>query len=247
VLPTPDDEAAGAAEQQPGWGFGDVAITLGLTLFLGTLAALLVRALVDGPWDSSTGRAWASLLLLVVPWLALAGWPILASVTRGNGPVRDFSLTLSWQQAGVGFVGGIMALVLGSFVAYVQESITGQKLSSAVGDLAQNTTSASAGALALLAACTAFGAPIVEELAFRGLTFGALVKMGQPVVSAWLWTTLMFAVFHFEVQRLAVLLVIGGFLGAVRAWTGSTAASMVTHMTVNVPGALFILSLGHSG
>ena len=154
---------------------------------------------------------------------------------------------LDWQQAGHRVACGIAALVLGTIVATIQESITGHQLSSAVGDLAQNTTSASAGALAVLAVCTAFGAPIVEELAFRGLTFGALRKMGLPVVWSVVLTTLMFALFHFELQRLAVLLVIGGLLGAVRAWTGSTAASMVTHMTVNVPGAIFILSLGHGG
>jgi membrane protease YdiL (CAAX protease family) len=247
VLPTPDPAPDQIPDRLPGWGFGDVAITLGLTLVLGTIVALVVRALVDGAWSSQTGRAWASLLLLVVPWLALAGWPIFASRTRGNGPVRDFGLTASWSQAAVGFVGGVLALLLGSFVAAVQEKITGHQISSAVGELAQNTTSASAAALAILALCTVLGAPVVEEIAFRGLTFGAFRKMGQPVVWSVVWTTLMFALFHFELQRVLVLLVIGGCLGWVRAQTGSTAASMVTHMTVNLPGAIAILALGHGG
>jgi membrane protease YdiL (CAAX protease family) len=247
VLPTPEDAPPGAPEQPPRWGFGDVAITLVATLFLGTAIALVVDALVAGPWSSPTGRAWASLLLLVVPWVSLAGWPLLASRTRGNGPRRDFGLTLDWRQAGVGFAGGVVALFVGTWVAVAQEHLTGQKLSSAVGDLAQNTTSASAGALAILALCTAFGAPVVEEIAFRGLTFGAFQKMGQPVVWSVAWTTLIFGLFHFELARLGVLLVIGACLGAVRAYTGSTAASMVTHMTVNLPGAVAILTLGHSG
>ncbi len=245
VLPTPDEPVGTVPQTLPRWGFGDVAITLGLTLVLGTAVVFGVDELTRGPWSSPTGRAWASLLLLVVPWIALAGWPILASRTRGNGPVRDFGLTLTWAQAGIGFGGGVAAILVASTVAALQEAITGQHLSSAVGDLASTDTSASAAALAVLAACTAFGAPVVEEIAFRGLTYGAFRKMGQPVLWSAVWTTGLFALFHFELQRLAILLVIGGFLALVRARTGSTLASMITHMTVNIPGAIYILGLAH--
>ncbi len=262
MLPTPEgapDPDPGSdlgadlgADGEPGgmrarWGLGDVAITLGLTIFIGTLVSLAVLALVDGPWDSPTGRAWASLLLLVLPWIGLAGWPLLTSYSRGAGPVHDFGLRLSWTDAGIGFAGGVAALILGSMVAWLQEQVTGHQITSAVGDLAQDTTSASAAALAILALCTAVGAPVVEELAFRGLMFGALRKRGLPVASSVALTTATFALFHFELQRLLVLLVIASFLGVVRAVTGSTAASMVTHMTVNLPGALAILALGHTG
>ena len=256
MLPTPEADPApdahpgadgGPGDVRARWGLGDVAITLGLTIFIGTLVSLAVLALVDGPWDSPTGRAWASLLLLVLPWIGLAGWPLLTSFTRGAGPVRDFGLHLSFPDAGIGFAGGVAALILGSLVAWLQEQVTGHRITSAVGDLAQNTTSASAAALAILALCTAFGAPVVEELAFRGLMFGALRKRGLPVASSVAFTTATFALFHFELQRLLVLLVIASFLGVVRAATGSTAASMVTHMTVNLPGALAILALGHTG
>ena len=252
MLSTPEGTPATGPGSEPsdgrsGWGLGDVAVTLALTILLGTVVALVVNALVHGPWDSPTGRAWASLLLLVVPWLGLAGWPVLTSRTRGNGPVIDFGLHLTWRQAGIGFAGGLAALLLGSTVAYVQEQITGHTLTSAVGDLAHDTTSASAAALWVLAACTALGAPIVEEIAFRGLMFGALLKKGLPVATSVAWTTATFALFHFELQRLAVLLVIAGFLGLVRAYTGSTAASVVTHMTVNLPGAIAILAIGHGG
>jgi membrane protease YdiL (CAAX protease family) len=253
VQPTtdgPPDPAA--AEAEPRWGFGDVAITLGAALALGLVAAVVVALLGDSPTagtggGSATGRAWASLLLLVIPWIALAGWPLRSALRRGRGPVRDFGLTLSWSQAAVGFAGGVVALLVASELAAVQEQLTGTKLSSAVGTLAQQTTSASPVALAILALCTAFGAPVVEEIAFRGLTFGAFRKMGQPALQAGVWTTLLFALFHFEPARIGILLVIGGCLAFVRARTGSTLASMVTHMTVNVPGAIYILSLHHGG
>ena len=242
--PTADDPPEAGLPQ---WGLGDVAITLVATLLLGTAVALVVRALEAGPWSSPTAQAWASLLLLMVPWITLAGWPVLASRARGFGPRRDFNLALDWRQAFLGFLGGVAALVLGTWVQDAQEALTGHALSSAVGDLAKNTTSASAPALAILALCTVVGAPLVEETAFRGLAFGAFRKAGVPVAWSVVWTTALFALFHFEPARLAVLLVVGGCLGVVRAYTGSTAASMVTHLTVNLPGAVAILSLGHFG
>jgi uncharacterized protein len=235
-----------APERAPSWGFGDVGICLGLTLVLGSCVAALVNALDDGPLHASPpAQAWASVALLVVPWLALAGWPVWVSKRRGNGPVRDFGLTLTWAKAATGVLGGVIALALASTVAAVQERVTGHSLSSAVGNLAENTTAYSTAALAVLAALTAFGAPVVEELAFRGLAFGALVKMGQPVAMAVFWSALIFGVFHFELQRILILVVIGACLGTVRAYTGSTAASMLAHMTVNIPGAIYLLGYVH--
>jgi uncharacterized protein len=255
VLPTPDEpaepldpaEPAGAAPEpkpEPRWGLGDVASTLGLTILIGTFAVAVADAVAPAGRPGA-GRAWASVLLLVVPWLALGGWPLLASFRKGNGPVRDYGLRLTWPQAGLGFLGGVAAIALGSIVAEVQQAITGVHLSAAVTDLAKSSTAASAAALAVLAACTAFGAPVVEELAFRGLTYGAVLKRGVPVAYSVAATTVVFALFHFEPERILVLLVIGACLGVVRAWTGSTAASMITHMTVNIPGALYILGLAH--
>jgi membrane protease YdiL (CAAX protease family) len=242
---TKDPGLASDGLPEPRWGLGDVVITLGLDLAFGFAAAYAVLALVDGPLDTPTGKAWSSIALLVVPWLGLAGWPLYVSRTRGNGPVRDFGLRLSWRAFGIGVAGGVTALVVASIVGEIEIKIRGHDFSAAVEDLAKQTTSASHGAIWVLALCTFIGAPIVEELAFRGLTYGALRKMGLPVVYSVLWTTVVFALFHFEFVRLPVLLVIGGCLGAVRAYTGSTSASMVSHMVVNLPGAIGILALAH--
>ena len=247
VLPTTEGpaEPAGPALPVPTWGLGDVALTLGLTIALGTLMVLAVDA-VAPPAHPGAGRAWGSVLLLVVPWIALAGWPIGASRRKGNGPRRDYGLTLTVPHAAIGVAGGVAGIGAGATVAAIQQGLTHSTISSAVGDIAASTTSASAAAIAVLALCTAFGAPVVEELAFRGLTYGALLKRGVPPGWSVVAVTVVFALFHFEPGRLLVLLTIGTSLALVRMLTGSTAASMVAHMTVNIPGAIFILTLrGH--
>ena len=93
------------------------------------------------------------------------------------------------------------------------------------------------------ALCTAFGAPVVEELAFRGLTYGSFLGIGQPRSWSAAWTTVLFALFHFEPVRILVLLVLGAGLTTVRVVTDSTGASMVAHMSINVWGAISLLSL----
>jgi uncharacterized protein len=242
------DPALGGGGPRPRWGFGDVAVALLAALFLGVLTALAVSPVlpVSGRTSSSAAAAWASLLVLVVPWLALAGWPVLAARRRGNGPVRDFGLRPTWRGVLIGFGCGLGGLLTGSVVYDIEVALRGGKqFTSSVGDLATQVTSASQAALLLLALCTAFGAPVVEELAFRGLTYGSFLKSGQPVVWSVTWTSVLFALYHFEPVRLPVLLAIGVFLGIARASTKSTAASMVAHMTVNLSGALAILHAGH--
>jgi uncharacterized protein len=230
---------AGGSERPARWGFGDVAVTLLGAVLLGNVLAVALFA--EKGHASATAQAWTAVGVLVGPWLFLGGWPLFATRVKGAGPVRDLALRISWRSAGIGVLGGALGLATASAVAQLQYLVTGQNLNARAADIAHQTVAASPAALFVFALATAVGAPVVEELAFRGLTFGSFLNRGVPVVWAVLWTTLLFAGFHFEPDRLLVLAVLGGWIGAVRAVTGSTTASMVAHMTVNLPGALLIL------
>lgn len=151
----------------PRWGFRDVAIALGGALVLGTgFAVVLVAA---GYRDfTPAGKAWATLALLVVPWILLGGWPLVASARKGLGAVRDFGLAVDGKAVLVGVAFGIAGLVNAATVASVQEAIMGHSFSARAADVAEDVAAGSHLALWIFALCTAFGAPIVEELAFRG-------------------------------------------------------------------------------
>jgi len=193
--------------------------------------------------DSATGRAWASVLLLVIPWLGLGGWPLLASRRRGRGPRLDFGLRLSGHDAALAVALGLTGLIAALLVALLVTLVRGVAMTSAVGDLALGTTSASRAALVTLAVLAVVGAPVVEELAFRGLLYGTLERAGVGAVGCVGWTSFAFALFHLEPARLPVLVVLGLVLGLVRWRTGSTAAAMVAHATINLPGAVSLLLL----
>ena len=216
------------------WGLWDVLITLGGALLLGVAAALLMGAL-------SAPLALQVLVGGMAPWLALAGWPLFITSVRGNGPRIDLSLSLSWRDAGSGLVGGVIAIIAALVVALATAAIFGE-FNSAAGDVGAEV--AALGSYWLLIAfglMIAVGAPIVEELAFRGLFFAALRKHGEGPVLSVVITAVAFALFHLEPARLGVLFTIGLVLGIVRLRTGSLGASMVAHGVVNAPAAVFLV------
>ena len=221
----------------PWWGLGDVLITLGLSAVIALVTSVfLVMSHLD-PTNS-----WGLLIATAMPWLGLGGWPIYAAWRKGNGFKLDFGFQATKAQLRLGVFGGLVAVTVGIVLAKFSESIFGD-INSAAGDLALNQ---SGWVLILFAAMIMFGAPFIEELAFRGLLFSALVKARINGLVATLISALVFALFHFEPSRLLILFAIGIVLGEIRRRTGSTLASVATHFMVNAPAtiAILITSLG---
>jgi membrane protease YdiL (CAAX protease family) len=111
-------------------------------------------------------------------------------------------------------------------------------LSSTAGDVGLNQSGI---VLVIFVLMAMFGAPIVEEIAFRGMLYGALAKARINEHLVVVITALVFALFHFEPKRFFILFAIGIILGEVRRRTGSTSAAIVAHVVNNTPAALFIL------
>jgi membrane protease YdiL (CAAX protease family) len=219
------------------WGLGDGFIALGAYLFLAvSFGTVLVS--VDG---SDTLQAWLTCLAVSLPWLGLAGWPLFVTRWRGRGPVEDLRLRARPRDVGYGVLAGAVAIAIALPVASLTQHLLGHDISSAAGDLFDDVSGANPVPLVLFALLAGIGAPAVEEIAFRGLIYGAFEKRGTPV---WLSVTsvaVLFALFHFEPERLPVLLVLGFALTWVRARTRSTGASIAAHMTVNFLPMLALL------
>jgi membrane protease YdiL (CAAX protease family) len=214
-------------------------VTLGLYLFFAVLGATLVLAVPDEP----TVQAWALTASVALPWIGLAGWPVRATRRKGLGAVSDLRLRGSTRQVVVGACAGFGALAAATVVATVVQRIQGSPLESTVGRLADDLRSASPWPVVVLALFAAIGAPVCEEVAFRGLLFGALEKRGWAPWASITGSAAAFALFHLEPARLPVLFVIGLVLGWVRWHTGSTRASIAAHMANNLPGAIALVAL----
>jgi membrane protease YdiL (CAAX protease family) len=176
------------------------------------------------------------------PWLGLAGWPLYAAWRKGNGVRLDFGMLATKQQIKLGLLGGLIAVTAGIALAKISERIFGP-INSAAGELALEQSGA---VLVVFSLLIVFGAPVVEELAFRGMLFSSLVKAKINGFVAVVISAAVFALFHFEPSRILILFAIGLVLGEIRRRTGSTLASVATHFMVNAPAtiAILITSLG---
>ena len=95
----------------------------------------------------------------------------------------------------------------------------------------------------LFALAVGFGAPIVEELCYRGLLMTSLLKRGMSRWLSVIVSAALFAAMHLEPVRFALLFAIGLILGWARVHRNNTTTSIVAHMTNNMPGAIGILFL----
>ena len=234
--PTTDTEALADGRQlrRPRWGLGDVIITLGLTVHL----ALVVGGLLEAVGASAGVTVIAGGL---AGWVGLAGWPMLTTKLRGNGPRIDLGLRLTWDELGWGVVTGIIALVLAAVLTLISTAIFGE-FDSAAGEVARSIVAESNRfALIGFGLMLVVGAPVAEELAFRGLLFAGLRKRGVRPALTVVITAVAFALFHFEPVRLGVLIAIGLVLGVARARSGSLGVSIVAHAVNNAPGAIFVM------
>ena len=176
----------------------------------------------------------------LAPWVMLAGWPIIATRLRGNGPFIDLGIRLTWRDVGIGVFGGVVSLAVAAALAGLSTLMFGD-FTSAAGDMAAELSdSAGRPVVVLFAFMLAFGAPVVEELAFRGLVFAGLRKHGfRPWITIAL-SALVFALFHFEPARILVVGGVGLVLGFLRWRTGSLGAGMVAHCVNNLPAAVLV-------
>ncbi len=219
------------------WGLGDVAIA-----FAAWFAASVLVAAIDSALPATaTGRGISVVLGIALPWVPLIGWPWWAARSRGAGPGADLGWQIKRSDIPIGLLGGFVSLGLGAAVGALTTRLFGG-FNSAAGTLAQ-TLHGQRFWLVLFAALVAFGAPLVEECAFRGLLFAALLKRGlSPRVTVVL-VALAFSCSHFEPIRIPLLFAVGLVLGYLRERTGRVGASVIAHSVNNALGAWSLLWL----
>lgn len=217
----------------PRWGLRDaigsllgfVLLTLGVSWGLTSLGVHPVTATLIGT---------------PVGWLSLAGWPLVASRRRGNGPRSDFALRFRVADVGYGLLGALVAFAASAVYVLVYLQVTGRIPTSAVG-LAAGHATADWQVLGL--AGLALAAAFVEELHFRGMWWSALRRRGLGPWATLLITSALFMLLHLEPQRAPLLFVAGLTAGYVRMVTDRLGSAIATHFVVNGVAALGLLSL----
>ncbi len=218
----------------PGWGLGEVALGILLAQFLGAVVGIAVSAAAG--WTTTEEiPMWGVALLQLPLW---AGWIVAVVVAgrKGNGVRRDFGFTARLSDvpigAGIGVLLQLVVLPLLYLPILQLLNQTSDDLSEPARKLADRADSPVSWILLLL--IVGVGAPVVEELFYRGLLMRSLVKKGLPGWLSVLLTAGIFAAMHLEPLQFVGLFVFGAVAGALALRTGRLGPAIAAHVGFNV-------------
>ena len=223
---SPDQDPA---PPEPRWGLGDAAA--------GLVAGFMISLFMGGLYVAATGEDEVSLGLTVVTligqWIGLLGVVVLASRRKGTGDLRqDFGLRVERRDLGIGVLAGVLCQLVLVPLLYLPFDLLGFDFD--VSEEARDVLDRASGpGLALLAVCIIIGAPIAEELFFRGLLLRAAERrLGPgPAVAV---SAVVFGLTHFQPLQLLGLVAFGVVLAAlVRRVSGRLGPALVAHMAFN--------------
>lgn len=245
TAPTPAEEPG--LPRQRRWGVTEAVIGFAVGLLLSTLTAAIAIA-ITGYKPSSSGPIPVGVTAANVAglWIGLVGAAVWTSRNRGTGSLaRDFGYRLgAWWDLPLGAAVGLgcqYGLIPLLYLPFIRAN---RNLSQQLQQPAQRDTSAAhtSAAVAVLVIFLVIGAPLVEELFFRGLLLRGLMSW-VPAPVAIVVSGLLFGLAHFEALQFAGLAVFGVVL-ALMAWKfGRLGPSIGAHMAFNAAAVVTLVHI----
>jgi membrane protease YdiL (CAAX protease family) len=209
---------------------------------LGQIVALVVYS-VGGYEELDDVPIWVLFVSQLLIWAIFLAGMVLASKREGTGQFRaDYQVRARAVDVLGVPIGVLTQLVLVPLVylpleALWEDVFTEERLTENAKDLVDR---ASGGSMVLLVLMVCVGAPLVEELVYRGLLQGSFAARVNHV-PAWLAASALFALVHFRPVEYPGLLVIGLVCGACALATGRLGMAIACHIGFNVTGLLLAL------
>ncbi len=260
TAPAPPTAPESAAT--PRWGLGDALVGWLLAETMAAFAAITVLSatgrlqplgqVVLDEVGAVTGRRlvatvtplWMVAVLQAFLWVGLLGAPLAAARWKGRGPVTDFGLRFRAVDVPLGLAMGVACqLILVPLVSIPWTWLLGRDISELeepARDLADKATDPLG--VILLVLIVVLGAPVVEELFFRGLLQRSAARRWSPGVAVAV-SSLVFGVTHFEVLQLPALIAFGVVLGMLAQRTGRLGPGIVAHLAFNAVTVVALLVL----
>jgi membrane protease YdiL (CAAX protease family) len=209
---------------------------------LGQVVALVVYS-AGGYDDVDEVPIWLLFVTQVVVWSIFIAAMVMVSRREGTGRFRnDYQVHARAVDLFGLPIGALTQLVLVPLVYLPLERLwedvfTDERLTETAKDLVDR---ASGGSMVLLVVMVCVGAPIVEELVYRGLLQGSFAARFNAV-PAWLAASTLFMLIHFRPVEYPGLLVIGLVCGLCALATGRLGMAIASHVGFNVAGLLLAL------
>jgi membrane protease YdiL (CAAX protease family) len=229
------------------WGLPEALIGFAVGLVLAGIAAAAAAGIVG--YHSGRGAALPVAVTVsdvAALWIGLVGAAVWCSRRRGSSSlVADFGLRVGsvWDLA-VGVAVGLGAQYLLVPLLYLPLEQFDHHLAHQLSAPAHQDIAAAHGAvqIVVLFVFLAIGAPVVEELFFRGLLLRGLLGRA-PVAVAIVVTGLLFALAHFEAVQFLGLAAFGMVLGALAWWTGRLGPGIAAHAAFNAAAVISLARL----
>jgi membrane protease YdiL (CAAX protease family) len=238
--PTP---AAGRVE--PRWGLGDAAAGYALAIVGSSIVSSIVLAASGRTPDEQDDLPLSLVAITQLGlWLGLLGVPWLVTRAKGNGLVAD--LRLRFQRRDLwrgGSIGAVLQLLVIPLLYWPFLELLDKSADDLEGP-ARELTDRADGALGviLLVLIVGVGAPIVEEVFYRGFLQGALLKRGLPVPVAIAISSTVFAASHFQALQFPALLVFGAVAGTLAHRSGRLGPAITAHVAFNMVTVVVLLA-----
>jgi uncharacterized protein len=244
----PDQIVSAPGEDAPvGWGLGDAVVGF----LVGLVCSQLTLAVAYTASDTPTSRpasdlpfGWFAFAQLGL-WVGLIGVPYVAARLKGNGMVRDFGLRMRRRDVGFGALCGLVGQFAIVWLVYIPMSWFTDVTTEEISEPARDMTDRAAGPLGviLLVLVVGIGAPVAEEIFYRGLVQRSLVRRFGAAWGIGL-ASLVFGAVHFQLVQLPALAVAGLLFGVLAHRSGRLGPAIAAHMVFNMTAVVALLAEG---
>lgn len=216
-------------DDTPRWGLGHALV--------GYLVAYVLAVLAVGLYASATGMEEGdprtlglAIAGLVGLWIGLGGAVLVASRDLRS----DFGLDLRWRDVPLGAAVGLASQLVLVRLLYLPFELRDDDFARRLEEPAKELTDLAQGpGFVLLALLVTIGAPLVEELFFRGLLQRSLRRRLSAPVAITL-SSLAFGLAHYQPLQLLGLVAFGFVLGIMAERYGRLGPGIVAHVAFNL-------------
>ena len=251
-----------SSESAERWGLADALVGLLLSVLVAsTVGAIVISARGDytGEWSqhgAAAGRIasqyvangdlqppqltplWLLTLLQVPLWVVMLG-AVLYAARKGRGVVTDFGLRMQRRDIPVGLAVGFVSQVVVIPLVYwpLLRLLDNPDVSAEARAL---TDRAHGFGVVLLVLLTIVGAPVVEELFFRGLLLRSLGRRLRPPFAIGA-SAILFAIVHFQPLQFLALVIFGAIVGILAHRANRLGPAIWAHVAFNATTVIALL------
>ncbi len=242
---TGSTSATDVEPETPRWGVPDLLIAFvvaQIASFVGVAIFASVKGISAADFTTDILTIGELALLQVPLWIGLLGVPLVATWWRGNGPVRDLGLWSTLRDAPLGLAIGVACqFVLVPLITLPVLLLTGADQSELEAPAREITDKATGAGVILLVLVVVIGAPIAEEVFYRGMVQRTMARR-LPIWPTMIITSVIFGASHFQALQFPALAVFGLVLSVIAHRTGRLGRNIWAHVGFNATTVVLLLA-----